>query len=313
MKYSIVVPVYNSEKTLNTHYDRVVKVMEDLDVAFEIIYVEDGGRDNSWRILCDLAGNDNRVIAIQLMHNSGQASATMCGLANSVGDYVITMDDDLQHPPEEIPALLDAVLQDAEADVIFAIPREKKHAAWRNVASQFVNLLATHVFKKSRSLRFSAFRIIRREVVDCIIGQNIPHPSVGALLMSVTPRIKNIYVRHDPRDHGKSGYTLAKMLTLTLSVFLAYSNFPLRFLAFSGIIGVMGSFLLLGFYLIRYVTGGIEMPGFTTIVLLVIGIAGFIFFSFGLVGEYLLRIMQSVHFTPQYIIRQKRNDHVKST
>lgn len=304
--YSIVVPVYNSEKTLPAFYERLVRVMEGLGTTFEIVFVEDCGQDNSWHVLLDLAEKDERVSAIQLMRNYGQARATMCGLGHSRGHFIITIDDDLQHPPEEIPILVQALEQNPNADVIIGIPHKtKKHALWRNLGSEFVNTINTHVFKKDHSLKFSGFRIIRRQVVDCLVEQNVPQPAISALLISITPRIKNIGVQHEPRASGKSGYTLTKIFTLTLSNFLAFSVFPLRFLAIIGVVGVIGSMIVGAAYFAKYLMGGIGMPGFTTLVLLLIGISGFIFFAFGLLGEYLLRILQSVHFTPQYVVRQK--------
>ena len=310
MAYSIVVPVYNSEKTLPVLYARVVKVMESLGATFEIVFVEDCGQDNSWQVLLDLAEKDERVSAIQLMRNHGQARATMCGLGHSRGHFVITIDDDLQHPPEEIPVLVHALEQNPNVDVIIGTPHQKKkHALWRNLGSEFVNVINTHVFKKDHSLKFSGFRIIRRQVVDCLVEQNVPQPAISALLISITSRIQNIDVRHEPRAVGKSGYTLSKILTLTLSNFLAYSIFPLRFLAITGVVGVVGSLVTGAVYILRYLMGGIGVAGWTTLVLLLIGLSGFIFFAFGLVGEYLLRILQSVHFTPQYIVRQKVGNH----
>ena len=309
--YSIVIPVYNSEKTLSLLHERLINVMEDIGETFEIVFVEDAGQDNSWQVLYDLAAKDTRVIAIQLMHNHGQARATMCGFGHSLGEFVITIDDDLQHPPEEIPILIKTLEKNPNVDVIIGIPHEKKHSLWRNLGSQFVNLINTYVFKKKYTLKFSGFRIIRRQIVEHIIKQNVPKPAVGSLLLSITARMMNAYVRHEPRAYGKSGYTLSKIFALTLSNFLAFSAFPLRFLAITGIFGVVGSVIVGILYLARYFMGGIGVPGFTTMVLLLIGIAGFIFFAFGLVGEYLLRILQSVHFTPQYIVRQKVNTRIR--
>ena len=124
----------------------------------------------------------------------------------------------------------------------------------------------------------------------------------------------NAYVRHEPRAYGKGGYTLTKIFALTLNNFLAFSAFPLRFLAITGVFGVIGSVIAGAVFLGRYFMGGIGVPGFATIVLLLIGIAGFIFFAFGIIGEYLLRILQSVHFTPQYIVRKRVNSryHIRN-
>jgi dolichol-phosphate mannosyltransferase/undecaprenyl-phosphate 4-deoxy-4-formamido-L-arabinose transferase len=269
------------------------------------VFVEDCGRDNSWQVLQTLAEKDERVCAIQLLRNYGQASATMCGLRHSRGRFVITMDDDLQHPPEEIPVLIGALEKDSNLDAVIGIPREKKHALWRRLGSEILNIINSYVFKKDRSLKFAGFRIMRRLVVDSLVQRNVPQPAIGALLCSITPRIANVHVRHKPRAVGRSGYTLSKIFALTLSNFLAFSDFPLRFLAGIGVVGIVGSFLFGTTLLIRYLRGGIGVPGWITLVLLSVGISGFQFFAFGLVGEYLLRVLQSVHHTPQYVVRQQ--------
>ena len=303
--YSIVIPVYNSEQTLPMLYERIIRVMGSLGETFEIVFVEDCGRDNSWQVLQTLAEKDERIRAIQLLRNYGQARATMCGLRHSRGCFVVTMDDDLQHPPEEIPVLIEALEKDSNLDAVIGIPREKKHVLWRRLGSEFLNIIDSYVFKKDRSLKFAGFRIMRRLVVDSLVERNVPQPAVGALLCSITPRIANVHVHHDPRTVGRSGYTLSKIFALTLSNFLAFSAFPLRFLAVTGVVGIVGSFLFGVTLLTRYLRGGIGVPGWITQVLLLVGISGFQFFAFGVLGEYLLRILQSVHHTPQYVVRQQ--------
>jgi dolichol-phosphate mannosyltransferase/undecaprenyl-phosphate 4-deoxy-4-formamido-L-arabinose transferase len=238
----------------------------------------------------------------------------MCGLRHSVGQVAITLDDDLQNPPEEIPVLVEALENDPELDVVIGIPGEKQHAFWRNIGSEVVNLINSFAIKKDRSLKFSGFRAMRRIVVDRLVELNVPQPAIGVLLCSITPRITNITVRHEPRSTGRSGYTIAKMLGLTLSNFLTFSDFPLRFLALVGVFGIVSS-LVYGLVLIgRFIMGGIGVPGWTTLVLLLVAMSGFSFFAFGLVGEYLLRILQSAQNTPQYVVRQQiggesREDH----
>ena len=303
--YSIVVPVYNSEHTLLELYERTVRVMEAMGESFEMVLVEDCGTDRSWQVLQAIAQRDERVSAIQLLRNYGQASATMCGLRYSVGQIVVTLDDDLQNPPEEIPILVRALENDPELDVVIGIPREKQHAFWRRLGSEIVNAINSFAVKKDRSLKFSGFRAMRRIVVDRLVELNVPQPAIGVLLCSITPRIANIAVRHEPRSTGRSGYTIAKILGLTLSNFLTFSDFPLRFLAMVGVVGILASLAYGIALVVRFVMGGIGVPGWMTIALLLIAMSGFSFFAFGLIGEYLLRILQSAQNTPQYVVRQQ--------
>ncbi len=303
--YSIVVPVYNSERTLPRLYERLVAVMEGLGEPFEMVFVEDCGTDGSWKILRALAEQDERVWAVQLLRNFGQANATMCGLTHARGRSLITLDDDLQHPPEEIPVLIEALRTNPDLDVVVGIPDEKRHAYWRRVGSDVVNAINSFSLKKPRSLRLSGFRAMRRLVAEQLVERNVPKPALGALLYSTTPRIANVSVRHEAREAGQSGYTLPKILSLTLSNFLAFSDFPLRFMALAGAVGIVISLAVGIRIVVRYLQVGVVVPGWLTLALLLVGISGFNFFAFGLIGEYLLRVLQSVQHTPQYIVRQK--------
>lgn len=303
--YSIVVPVYRSEQTLEMLHERIVETMEGLKRGFEIIFVEDWGGDGSWGTLETLVTQDCRVRCIQLTRNYGQTSATMCGLRHSRGDFVITLDDDLQHPPEEIPVLVRALEQNPGLDVVVGVPKEKKHALWRKLGSRLLNAIDSYALRKSRSLRFSGFRIMTRQVADALAERNMPQPAIGALLYSITPRIANVEVLHAPRVAGRSGYTFPRAMSLAMDNFLAFSVFPLRLLAVIGLVGIVLVVLLGASVLYRYLAGGIRVQGWTTLTLLLIGVSGFQFFAFGIVGEYLLRILQAVQRAPQYLIRQR--------
>jgi dolichol-phosphate mannosyltransferase/undecaprenyl-phosphate 4-deoxy-4-formamido-L-arabinose transferase len=305
MEYSIVVPVYNSTKTLEELFRRIVTVMEALGKGFEIIFVDDGSTDESWQVIQKLAETDSRLTAIQLMRNYGQANATLCGLQHSEGQMLVTIDDDLQHPPEEISVLVKAMEENPNTDVIMGIPDEKQHPMVRRLGSSCLNLMNSLMFTRGRGTKFSSFRIMTRPVVDHLLAIDTPHPAPGPLLYSITPRIMNVYVKHQPRAAGKSGYTFPKLYRLTLSRFLSFSTFPLRFLAIVGVIGILLSILLGTVYSVKYIQGEVKVAGWTTLVLLLILLSGFNFFAFGIVGEYLLRILQSAYGTPQYQIRRK--------
>jgi glycosyltransferase involved in cell wall biosynthesis len=304
--FSIVVPVYNSEKTLSMLYDRVVAAME--GKRFELILVDDCGKDNSWEVAKSLAANDARVVAVQLMRNYGQANATMCGLQHASGEVVITIDDDLQNPPEEIPVLIDTLDAHPEIDVVMGAPKSKKHSLWRNFGSNVLNRISSRLFfGRKKNLQLTSFRIMRRKVVNHLLAWKTPNPSPGSILCSITPNIMNVAVRHDTREYGKGGYTFTKLLGLTVDKTLSFSAFPLRFLAVLGLLGIVFSISVGAFFLVRYLTGGITVQGWITQILLLVGLSSFNFFAFGIVGEYLLRILQSVHQKPQYLVKNVIN------
>lgn len=277
--------------------------MEGIEKPFEILLVDDGSIDHSWLKIETLVKSDHRIRGVQLMRNYGQANATMCGLRYAKGEFVITIDDDLQNPPEEIPVLIEGIENDPQLDVLYGAPAEKQHVVWRRVGSDFLNWISSRIFTRGKSIKLTSFRIMRRNVIDHLLTIDTPHPAPGALLLTITPRVKNVTVRHEPRTIGRSGYTLSKIYRLTLSKFLSFSTLPLRFLAISGLLGIFLSFILGLGYFIKYLFGGIKIPGFTTLVLLLIAISGFNFFAFGIVGEYLIRILQAVYGTPQYQVR----------
>lgn len=300
--YSIVIPVYQSARMLPELHQRLTAVMQGLGKPYEIIFVEDCGRDNAWQVLQELTKKDALVSAIQLMHNSGQSNATLCGLAHARGGVVLTMDDDLQHPPEEIPALIRAL--GPNVDVVMGTPKEKNHHWFRRLGSGVMHDLNCYLLGKDRSLRFTSFRLMRRGVVDGLLILRTLSPALGPMINTVTHRIVNTTVEHAPRKEGRSGYTLRRLFAQTMSNLIGYSMLPLRLLA---VIGGAGIVLSIGFAIglvLHYLKGGV-VPGWTSIALLLVMLSGFNFFAFAIIGEYVLRILQRVNATPQYFVRMR--------
>jgi dolichol-phosphate mannosyltransferase/undecaprenyl-phosphate 4-deoxy-4-formamido-L-arabinose transferase len=277
--------------------------MHALGEPYEIIFVDDCGPDHSWSVLQGLVARDGAVTAIQLMHNSGQSNATLCGISHAAGAIVITMDDDLQHPPEEIPKLIDALREDV--DVVMGVPREKKHHWFRRLGSDTMHRMVCQLLGKDHELRFSSFRLMRRPVVDGLLTLRTLSPALGPMIYSVTARIVNTTVQHAPRTEGQSGYTLSRLLSQSMNNLIGYSMLPLRLLAVVGCIGIFVSIVFATVLLVRYLMGGITVPGWTTLALLLVLLSGFNFFSFAILGEYVLRILQRVNATPQYLVRSR--------
>ncbi len=302
VRFSIVVPVFRGATTLETLHGRLVAVMKELGESFEIVLVDDASGDDSWTVIGALADCDRRVRGLQLMRNSGQANATMAGLAEAQGELLITLDDDLQHPPEEIPKLLAALAQDPDLDMIIGAPLEKKHAWWRNLASDLLNWLSRRMFGNESSFKLTTFRLLRRRAVEPLLAMNLPDAAPGALLQQITCRTASVTVDHASRDEGRSGYTLAKMVNLAVHKFLGFSTFPLRALAAAGIAGVGLSLIVGVFYLTRFFSGKIGVPGFTTLILLLIFISGLNFLTLGIFGEYLQQILLTVRRTPPFVV-----------
>jgi len=303
IEYSVVTPVYNAERSLEELAERLTTVLSGTGKPYEIIMVDDGSRDRSWEIMQGLAGRIPEMTAVRLIQNVGQGGATLCGIAHACGEYIVTVDDDLQFAPEDIPVLIDALAANPDVDVVMGTPERKRHAAWRRFGSCVVNRINASVFGLDDSLVLSSFRVMRRPIAQAICEIRNPRPAVGPLLCSVTTRIKNASVQHGTRATGRSGYTLSKLVGLSISRVVNYSTLPLRILGLIGMLGVAVSTVLGMLFFARYLIAGARVPGWTTVVLLLLGISGFNFFAFGVIGEYLLRVLQSSQGRPQYIVR----------
>lgn len=305
MIYSAVVPVYNAAPVLEELHQRLVKVMESLGKPFELIFVEDAGRDRSWEVLKKISEKDGRVTAIRLMRNFGQSSAVMCGMMQSRGEYIITIDDDLQNPPEEIPKLIKAMSEMPDTDVVMGIPKAKRHSFFRRIGSEAVGKVNSLIFKRNPSLKLSSFRIIRRGLVDHLKTFHLLGASIDALISAVTSHIANVTVEHQERKCGKSGYTFALLIKQTLNNFMGFSVFPLRLLAALGLAGILAS-LLFGAYLLSgyFFTKGHTVPGWLSLIVSVNFLSGFTFFAFGIVGEYLLKILHCTSRGSAFFIKE---------
>ena len=302
--YSIVVPVFNSEKTIEELCERIDSILPSFGGGYEIILVDDGSSDNSWFVLQKLHRKNPRIKIIRLMKNFGQDNALLCGFQHALGDYIITLDDDLQNPPEEIPKLI-AAIKGKSADVIFGVPREKKHSWIKNAGSYGHRRVLHMVFKHHPKIKVSSFRIIRREILNFIIQNKTPNPRLTYMLFEGTERIGSIEVEHHSREIGKTTYTMSKLIRLFLDAVLYYSTIPLKGVFWLGVSAILLSFFLGSYYLIQYWMRQITVEGWMTLVLLLLFFSGSIMFSLGIIGEYLLRIVQEVGRTPQFLIREK--------
>ena len=243
------------------------------------------------------------IRAFRLMRNHGQHYALKCGLDNCAGRYAITMDDDLQHPPEEIPRLIEAIENDPEVDVVLGKYGKKRHSLLRNFGTWIHDKTRQFIFNVDPRITMSSFRILNHVVLDELRKVRHANPRIGFILLSLTSRVKNADVRHEPRPMGKSGYTLRKMIRNTLDSIISYSPLPLRFVSYLGIFSSTVSVLLALFYLFMYILGEIRASGFMTTILLILFTGGVIMFSFGLVGEYLSRIISQQLMHDQYSVR----------
>lgn len=303
--FSVVIPVYNSERTLEPLVERIGEVFRALGRSYELVLTDDGSRDGSWRTIESLHARGEPIRGFRLMRNHGQHYALKCGLDHCVGRYAITMDDDLQHPPEEIPKLIEAIEADPEVDVVIGKYESKKHSGFRNIGTWLHKRVRRLVFDVEPDLELTSFRIIDRAALDEIRKVGHARPRIGLIILSITRRIKNVPVHHEPREEGRSGYTLGRMIANTLDNIVNYSSLPLRMVSYVGLLSSALSVLLAILYLVKYLIGQVRVSGFTSIILVVLFTAGVIMFSFGLVGEYLTRIVSQQLMFSQYSVRSR--------
>jgi glycosyltransferase involved in cell wall biosynthesis len=301
--FSVVIPVFNSETIVGETIDRTVAFFKDRDLSYELILVNDCSRDRSWEVVQGKVREHDHLIAIDLLRNYGQHTAVYCGLQASTGDFVMTLDDDMQNPPEEMAHL---IVEAGEGhDVVFGRYREKMHEPYRRVGSRFIGLINKHVFRKPEGLFVSNFRIIRRNVVDAICNYRTQQPYITGLTLMFASDPANVWVAHRARPVGKSSYTSLRIAQLVMRILFNYSSFPLRVVtsigftvaAFSVVIGVAIT--------LRTLLVGSRVPGWTTIISLTAFLGGVIIVILGMIGEYLVRLINQSSTMAPYHIRRR--------
>ena len=306
MIYSIIIPVYNSTNSLIQLVDRIEKVFNnEIGEDYEIVFVDDHSPNpETWPVLEKLSKNNKKVKSIQLTRNFGQQAATLCGMENSKGEYVVTMDDDLQHLPEEIIKLIDH----KEHDIVIGSMQNKKHSMFKRVTSRIKGWFDYVIIGKPKHIRLSPFRLIKRNVVSGMLQIKTPKPFIPALMFYVTKDIYNVKVNHSARLEGKSNYSFFRMVSLFSNLLINNSSLLLRILGVLGILISFASFSYGAFILIKKLIYNESPVGWTSVIVTVLMLGGMILFSIGVIGEYLIRIISGIESKPTFLIKEIRND-----
>lgn len=220
---SVIIPVYNAEKTIIQLYHELTQVLEGLEYCYEIIMIEDGSVDDSFKLIKKIHEYDNRVKLIRLAKNYGQQNAILCGLQLAKGQVIITMDDDLQHPPNEISKLLRKI--DEGYDLVFGIPSGKKHSYYRNAGTKIIDCFFNMIKLKPKNLKISSFRAVKREALKAHIGNREGFVYISALFLKGAKKPVNVIVTHEERRYGQSNYNLLKLGALLGRMIIGY-GFP---------------------------------------------------------------------------------------
>ena len=298
---SAIVPVYRSQAMLPELHRRLVGALEQIGRPFEIILVEDCGGDDSWSVIEQLAAADPRVLGLRLARNYGQHNALLCGIRAARGELVVTLDDDLQNPPDEIHRLLARL--DEGYDVVYGSPQAETHGFLRDQASRITKLALQGAMGVESASQVSAFRVFRARLREAFAAYRSPSVNIDVLLTWGTTRFGSVLVRQDERAVGDSGYTLRKLINHAINMMTGFSVLPLQVASVLGLaFGSMG-FLVLLYVLLRYLVDGSAVPGFPFLASIIAIFSGVQLFALGIFGEYLARMHFRSMERPPYALR----------
>lgn len=282
---TVIVPVYRSKQTLKELHRRLVETLKPTVSRLEIIFVDDGGEDGSWDIICELAHTYSGVQGLKHSRNYGQHSALLTGIRAATCDIIVTLDDDLQNPPEEIPKILKQLAKGY--DVAYGTPQKVQHGFFRNKASQIIKIVLQNVMGEETADKVSTFRAFRTSLRTSFADYNSPNVSIDALLTWGTTRFTSLQVMHDSRKIGNSNYTLGKLVRHTLNMLTGFSILPLRLASLIGFLFTLLGFVLLAWVLIRYFLHGNAVAGFPFLASIISIFSGAQMFALGIIGEYM--------------------------
>jgi undecaprenyl-phosphate 4-deoxy-4-formamido-L-arabinose transferase len=306
MLVSICIPCYRSAQTLPAvvaEIRQVFAVHEGYD--YQIVLVNDGSPDNTFQVIRRLCQEDDRIIGVDLSRNYGQASAKMAALPYATGDAIVYMDDDGQHPAEGIFPLLEKI--DQGYDIVYARFPQKHHSWFKRITSRLYQKVSEWIGNKPKGISVSSFTAWSRIAADAVMGYKSPFPAAGLYLNKITTRIANVDMEHRDRLAGESGYSLKKLLSLTVTALTNFSIIPLRIASFVGTACAVAGFIAGIAVVIRKLINPFISAGYSSIISVILFIGGVIMMILGVMGEYIGRIYMTVSDMPQYNVRQTIN------
>lgn len=301
-KISVVVPVYRSQEILKELYRRIVAAIEPIDKNFELVLVEDCGGDKSWDVIQELSTKDSRIHGIHLARNYGQHNALLCGIRAARGDIVVTLDDDLQNPPEEIHKLLKKL--DEGYDVVYGTPTLETHGFLRDQASRITKIALQSAMGVEIASKVSAFRVFRTQLRDAFADYRSPTVNIDVLLSWGSCRFSVVTVQQHKRAVGESGYTVRKLIAHAMNMMTGFSPLPLQMASVLGFIFGAFGFILLTYVVGRYLLEGSSVQGFPFLASIIAIFSGVQLFALGIFGEYLSRMHFRSMDRPPYFVHQ---------
>jgi glycosyltransferase involved in cell wall biosynthesis len=305
MNISVVIPVYNGQETIIPLVERLEKVLPSISDPYEVVLVCDGSPDKSWEVIEELVAHYSWVRGIQLMRNYGQHNALLCGVRAAHYEVIVTLDDDLQNPPEEIPALLDKL--EEGYDVVFGVPKKMSQTWWRNSASVFSKRVISFVMGTHAINDITSYRIFRTHLRQAFEFYQGPDILLDFLLTWGTDRFSTVPVEENPRTVGKSNYNLFKLIKIALTLLTSYTTVPLRFASILGFVFTIFGVMALLYVVVTYFILGSE-PGFSFLASAIVIFSGVQLFALGIMGEYLARVFDRTNGRPTYQVLKTIGD-----
>jgi len=305
IQYSIVIPVYNSTKSL-IELERQIKIVFDNQIkeTYEIIFVNDGSPNpKTWEIIKQISKENENVIGVQLSRNFGKEGALLAGFSLAKGNYIITMDDDLQHSPEDIPKLV----QEQEHDVVIVAFPKKHHSILQRMTSKARVWFEKKYLKRPDNIQMTPFKLISKKIINEILKIKSVYPYTSGYLYYLTSDIVNVKGSHQPRKYDKSNFNLKKRLKLFSNLLINNTPFLLRLMIKTGIIVSFASFFIGIYYLVRRIIGLTTINGWTSIIVMLSFLSGIIILFIGILGEYILRLIQINENKPAFVIHEVTN------
>jgi len=304
MNLSIVVPVYESADCLPELASRIHQDVGNFIESFELILVNDGSTDDSWKVINQLVEKYDFITGINLRKNVGQDNAIMAGLNQIKGEVAIIMDDDLQHDPADIPRLYETAMQGY--DVVYAHFQSKQHALWKNLGSLTAELLARRVLRKPKHIYMSPFKAIHRDVANEIIRYEGPFSYIDGIIFTVTSNLAQIPATHHSRYSGRSNYNLVRSIRVWLKLATGFSVIPLRIASIMGGTVALISFLMGFFFIYEALFLERSVEGWASLIVTICFIGGIQLLGIGALGEYIGRMFITMNRHPQYSVAEVR-------
>lgn len=293
MNVSVVIPAYRSAESLPELVSRLAVVLRAIDGTHEVVIVDDASPDGTWGVLQDLtARHPDFLRAVRLARNSGQHNAILCGFSMARGDVVVTMDDDLQNPPEEIPRLIAPITKGY--DLAIGAYDSKKHSAMRNAGGGMIDGLLRRIFRLDQDFQLTSFRAVRAAIVRSVCGMGGSYPYVTAMLLANTSKCVNVPVRHDARKHGSSNYNLRRSLRLAANLIFSYTSYPLYAIAAMSALAFLFAGLFGMTVFLRALVAGSSVAGWASTIIAVSFFQGVLLFCMAILALYVSRINQQL-------------------